>query len=166
MEALPSWQSIDNEDWSTKFEIYDDTTDDRGNPTKTVDEALRIWLYHWVQKGKENTVADALSRKEHEVLAISSTVPDWVADIEASYYNDTQYTNITQQLAVNTEAVPNYTLHPGILRYKGRICIGTNTDLRGKILTSLHASAIGGHSGIRATYQRVHKIFHWPHLKQ
>jgi hypothetical protein len=23
-----------------------------------------------------------------------------------------------------------------------------------------------GHSGIRATYQRVHRIFHWPHFKQ
>jgi hypothetical protein len=44
------------------------------------------------KKGKENTVADALSRKEHLVLAISSVVPAWIADIKASYTSDSVYT--------------------------------------------------------------------------
>jgi hypothetical protein len=44
------------------------------------------------KKGKENTVADALSRKEHLVLAISSVVPAWITDIEASYTSDSVYT--------------------------------------------------------------------------
>jgi hypothetical protein len=39
-------------------------------------------------------------------------------------------------------------------------------QLRDKILSSLHSSAIGGHSGIKATYQGVKRIFHWPNLKK
>jgi hypothetical protein len=54
----------------------------------------------------------------------------------------------------------------GVLRYKGKICIGDHSDLRTKILSSLHSSPIGGHSGSRATYQRVKRIFYWPKLKQ
>jgi hypothetical protein len=34
------------------------------------------------KKGTENRVADALSRKEHLVLAISSAVPSWIAEVE------------------------------------------------------------------------------------
>jgi hypothetical protein len=96
------------------------------------------------KKGKENTAADALSRKQHQVNAISSAVPTWITDIEASYHNDIHFTNIIQQLAINPEAVPNYTLHTGILRHNGRICVGSNTELKDSILSSLHSSSIGG----------------------
>jgi hypothetical protein len=34
------------------------------------------------KKGAENRVANALSRKEHSVLAISSAVPSWIAEVE------------------------------------------------------------------------------------
>jgi hypothetical protein len=53
-----------------------------------------------------------------------------------------------------------------VVRYKGKICIGSNSDLRQKLLSSLHASAIGGHYGIKATYQRIKRIFCWPGLKK
>jgi hypothetical protein len=139
--------------------------------TKAIQQKLLMKLLEFnytieYKRGKENTVVDALSRQEHEVSAISSVTPDWISDIEESYTNDEPYTTIIQLLAVNPHAVPHYTLHTGILRYKGRICIGTNTDLRWKILTSLHSSAVGGHSSIRATFQRVHKIFHWPKFEE
>jgi hypothetical protein len=118
------------------------------------------------KKGAENYVADALSRKEHILQAISSVIPCWTTDVEASYEGDKTYTDIIQQLLINDQAVLNYSVHAGILRFKGRICIGANTDLRNNILSSLHSSAIGGHSSIRATYQRVKKIFQWLNLKK
>ena len=34
-----------------------------------------------------------------------------------------------------------------------------------KLIAALHDSAIGGHSGIQATYQRVNKVFYWKGLK-
>jgi hypothetical protein len=118
------------------------------------------------KKGVENVVVDALSRKEQSVLAISSTIPAWISDIEESYHHDTTYTSLIEQLTVNDQAVPDYSLHSIILRYKGNICVGIHTDLISKILSSLHSSAIGDHSGIKATYQRAKRIFHWPGLKK
>jgi hypothetical protein len=118
------------------------------------------------KKGKENRAADALSRMDHSVSAISSAVPIWIADIEQSYTNDPFYSELIQQLAVNSQASLDYSLHTGILRYKGKICIGSATNLKDTISTSLHASAVGGHSGIRATYHRVKKLFHWPNMKK
>jgi hypothetical protein len=44
--------------------------------------------------------------------------------------------------------------------------VGNNTDLRSKIITSLHDSALGGHSSEAATYQRVKLVFHWTGLKK
>jgi hypothetical protein len=112
------------------------------------------------KKGQDNKVAAALSRKDIAVLATTSATPSWVSDIQASYTNDSHYTSILEQLAVNDQALPHYSLHVGIIRYKGRICIGNNNELKSKILSSLHSSAIGGHSGITATYHRVKRIFY------
>jgi hypothetical protein len=112
------------------------------------------------KKGKENKIADALSRVDHSLSAISSVIPTWVADIEASYHSDSTYTDLIQYLLVNCEAAPHYTLHSGILRFKGKICISKDDTLKTNILASLHSSVIGGHSGIRATLQRVKRLFH------
>lgn len=60
----------------------------------------------------------------------------------------------------------SYTLEAGLLRYKGRIYVGTGNDSRTKILESFHSSAIGGHSGRRATYHRLKRLFFWPKLKR
>jgi hypothetical protein len=118
------------------------------------------------KKGKENIAADALFRREHTLAAISSATPAWTTDIEESYEHDPHYTQLLEQLLVNPQVVSDHTDHSGILRFKGKICIGANTDLRTRILTALHSSPIGGYSGIKATYQRVKRIFYWPALKK
>jgi hypothetical protein len=106
------------------------------------------------KKGVKNAVVDALFRKNHSVLAITSSTPSWISDIEQHYGQDETYTQIIQQYLINTEAIPHYSVHVGILRYKGKIC------------SSLHSSPIGGHSGITATYHRVKRIFHWHQLRK
>jgi hypothetical protein len=89
-----------------------------------------------------------------------------VTGVENSYKSNYVYTNLITQLAVNSQVVPHYSLHSGIIRYKGRVCVGNDEALKNKILTSIHSSAIRGHSGIRVTLQRVKRIFYWPHLKR
>ena len=44
--------------------------------------------------------------------------------------------------------------------------MGHQPVLQSKILSSLHASAIGGHSGYEVTYKRVKHLFAWFKLKQ
>jgi hypothetical protein len=69
-------------------------------------------------------------------------------------------------LVVNDQAVPHYSPHSGIIRYKGKIYIGNDNELKNKIVSSLHSSAIGGHSSITATYHRVKRIFYWLNMKK
>jgi transposase InsO family protein/ribosomal protein L21E len=54
----------------------------------------------------------------------------------------------------------------GLLRYNGHIWVGTNSIAQNHILQALHSSGVGGHSGVRATYERVKNLFAWPKLKQ
>jgi transposase InsO family protein len=53
-----------------------------------------------------------------------------------------------------------------LLRYHGRIWVGQNLLAQNHILQALHSSGTGGHSGVRATYERVKQYFAWPKLKQ
>ncbi|KAL2245979.1 UNVERIFIED_CONTAM: Retrovirus-related Pol polyprotein from transposon [Sesamum indicum] len=53
----------------------------------------------------------------------------------------------------------------GVLKKGGKICIGSHGGIREKILKALHDSALGGHSGIHGTYQRIKLLFYWPTMK-
>jgi len=44
--------------------------------------------------------------------------------------------------------------------------VGNNELAQHHILQALHASGLGGHSGIQGTYHRVKALFAWPKLKQ
>ena len=99
-------------------------------------------------------------------LFTSAALPVWVTEVTKSYATDSKCQELMQQLTVSPNAIPNFTYTRGILRYKGKIYIGSTTDLRANILDTLHNSELGGHSGERATHQRVKLLFHWPGLKQ
>nr|XP_051192241.1 uncharacterized protein LOC127305750 [Lolium perenne]XP_051192242.1 uncharacterized protein LOC127305750 [Lolium perenne]XP_051192243.1 uncharacterized protein LOC127305750 [Lolium perenne] len=123
------------------------------------------------KKGTENLVADALSRQfqatdREQCNAISVSVPTWTTEILDSCQGDQEFTAKIQALAINKDSYPKFTLQAGVLRYKGRICIGSATDLRNKLFTAFHSSIFGGHSGNRVTLHRLKTKFFWPHLKQ
>lgn len=59
-------------------------------------------------------------------------------------------------------AVPGYTLQNGILRYHDKIVVSTTGNLRSQLIATIHASSVGGHSGIQATTQRAKLYFYWP----
>lgn len=73
--------------------------------------------------GIDNRVADALSCRDHseELSAISAPIPCWLSDIQRSYDSDGRAKELLTKLAVSASADPHFTLHHGILRYKGRI---------------------------------------------
>jgi hypothetical protein len=43
--------------------------------------------------------------------------------------------------------------------------VGHKTALQTKTINAFHASALGGHSGVQTTYQRVKRLFYWPSLR-
>jgi hypothetical protein len=68
-------------------------------------------------------------------------------------------------LSIDTATVGHYTLHHDIIKYKGHIWLGCHVPLRKKIISSLHDSAMGGHSEFLVTYRRIKQLFAWPAMK-
>lgn len=91
------------------------------------------------KKGVLNRVADALSRKVHQVMSISAAVPVWAQELYDSYLQDEHYKPILEQFLCNKDySTSDYTYHAGILRFKGKIVVGAQEDLKKKLLTALH----------------------------
>ncbi|KAL5861508.1 hypothetical protein ACOSQ4_002804 [Xanthoceras sorbifolium] len=89
------------------------------------------------KKGKENVVADGLSRAFQEVenpsyLALTATKPAWVQEVVESYYEDLKATALIPELLIGSQA---------------------NQEA--------HSSAMGGHSGIQGTIKRLQLYFFW-----
>lgn len=89
-----------------------------------------------------------------------------IIDITKSYHQDSACKKRLEQYTVSPpDQQSHYTFHSGILRYKGRILVGNSSGLREQLFSALHSSAIGGHSGMRATYHRLKKLFYWTGMK-
>lgn len=119
------------------------------------------------RKGKENVVADALSRVGHlyVIESVSSVQPQWIQELLNAYATDPKAQELLTQLAVQNSGVQGYTLEEGVIRYKNKLWVANNTALHTKIISAFHASPIGGHSGVQATYQRVKQLFFRKGLK-
>lgn len=119
------------------------------------------------KKGCENKAAYALSRVGH-VFAIQavSTAQPLAARGHQFLQCGHQGTGVTHKIGSFPGAEQGYILRQGLIRYQGSIWVGANSGLHTKLIESFHASPVGGHSGIQATYQRVKKLFCWEGIKQ
>lgn len=125
------------------------------------------------KSGIENKSADALSHHPSlesdnpliKCLAVSTMQPKWLNEVIQGYEQDETAGNLLSSLEIGN-LHDNFTLHNGIIRYKGRIWLGNNTQLQSKVLMALHTSPIGGHSGFPVTYRKVKSHFAWPLLKK
>ncbi|KAG8370608.1 hypothetical protein BUALT_Bualt13G0001100 [Buddleja alternifolia] len=66
---------------------------------------------------------------------------------------------------IDNTAYSEHSLESGILRMGSRICVGSNEDLRRRIIKSVHDTAVGGHSEVSSTYQRAKSLFIWPRMQ-
>jgi hypothetical protein len=120
------------------------------------------------KRGPENSSVGALSRVgEHfQISAMSAIIPVWIQEVLNSYVVDNEAQQLMQELAVHSPNEQGYILVDGLIRYKGKFWVGSNTAVQTKIIQVMHGSALGGHSGIQATYQRVNRLFCWKGLKK
>ena len=119
------------------------------------------------KKDKENMAADALSRVGHLMaLQVVSTVqPAWVQEVKNSYVTDSQAQEMLRTLAITSPDHQGYTLDKGIIWFQGKVWIGSNSALQTKLIAVCHSSALGGHSGVAATYHRLKRHFAWKGMK-
>jgi hypothetical protein len=119
------------------------------------------------KKGAENLAADALSRVSHlmTIQVCSEVQPAWLQEVLNSYLTDADAQRRLTELAIASPDAQGYELKDGLIRLRGRVWIGSNSALQTKLITAFHSSAIGGHSGADATYQRLKRLFAWTGLK-
>jgi hypothetical protein len=116
------------------------------------------------KKGEDNKVADALSRVGHvfSLHAVSAGVPLWLQEVVNSYAVDSKAQTLLMELAVTGTNSEGYAFQHGLIKLHGKMWIGANLGLQTKLIQAFHASALGGHSGALATYQRMNKLSVWP----
>jgi hypothetical protein len=74
------------------------------------------------KKGPENTVADALSRvgQHFQSSVVSVVLPIWIQEVLNSYSVDPNAQKLLQQLVVHSPDENGYSLHDGMIMFKGR----------------------------------------------
>ena len=91
--------------------------------------------------------------------------PRWLEIIVEGYEKDPLAQKLLSELALSSPNDQGYALDKGVIRYQGKIWLGSHSEAHDAVLKALHSSAIGGHSGMEATYQRVAALFIWPGMK-
>jgi hypothetical protein len=89
-------------------------------------------------KGKENVVADALSRLPHlfSLQAVSIVRPYWVQEVLNSYTTDPRAQELLQELSIHSPYTAGYSLENGLIRHNSKLWIGNNTTLQTKLVAT------------------------------
>lgn len=90
------------------------------------------------KQGRDNRVADALSRKledQEAVLAfISFPSADWIDELKSIYGSSEEIQEIINKLLQGQEGPKGYSLHQGLLLRKGKMVMVPATSFHDKIL--------------------------------
>ena len=93
-------------------------------------------------------------------MAITEAIPVWIDEVVKSYEDDARCIELIGKLSIDPTAVTHFSLQNGILMHDGKLVIGNTGNLKKQLLHSFHNSALGGHSGERATYHRLKLVFY------
>lgn len=119
------------------------------------------------KQGKDNVAADALSRVAHlfALQAVSILQPQWAQEMMNSNATYPKAQQLLTQLALASPDINGFSLEQGLIKRNNTIWIGQNSALQTKLIAAFHSSAIGGHSGVNATYHRLKQHFDRKGLK-
>lgn len=102
--------------------------------------------------GPQNNAADPRSRvPPGHLLAFSAPVPSLLQDLATTMQSDSTLADLLQHITIDPTQYPNYTLKDGFLLFEDCIVIPNNLALRQQLLTEMHTSNFGGHSGVTRT---------------
>jgi hypothetical protein len=88
-------------------------------------------------------------------MALSAIQLVWLDRVKDTYVADEFCQNTIASLPATPDSVPNFTWIGGILRYKHKIWVGNSKVLHNQILSTVHGSSLGGHSGFPVTYRKL-----------
>lgn len=111
-------------------------------------------------KGKNNVLADALSRRP-EINALSVVTADWKSLLLVEYSKD----SFACDLLDGNIQDDKHKLVNDVIYYKDRIYLTPGSKLKEKILQSMHDIPLAGHLGYFKTYRQVRERFTWKGFK-
>jgi hypothetical protein len=119
------------------------------------------------RKGKDNMAAYALSRVADmfAIQVVSMVQPQWIQEVLNSYTTDPHAQQLLSQLAIHSPVDKGYRLDQGLIKKNELVWIDNNSALQTKLIVACHSSALGGHSGVNATYNRMKRHFEWKGMK-
>ena len=141
--------------------------------------------------GKANKVADALSRKTYDTLAVMRMLPGELAneikdfeivivqgkmanlevrptileDIRKAQEED-EYVKKAQKFDEEAKKGEFTVSSDGTIRFKGRIYVPEAADLREQLLIEAHETPYSVHPGTTKMYQDLKKGYWWPGMKK
>jgi hypothetical protein len=125
------------------------------------------------KKGKENKVADALSRVFEDpglpgltCSLISFPNPDWLQELKLSYTTDPDTMILLQKLKDGSDIPKGYTMQQDLILKKGRLYIVKSSPFKRRILHYIHSNPQAGHSGYHKTVQRAKADFYWSGMRK
>ena len=110
--------------------------------------------------GKENSTADALSRRAESPMIHDvhlATVSIW-DEIIVSSTNDAYIVAMKAQAMENPQG--SFSWRQGLLFYKDRVVVPANSVICSNLLHEFHDSKLGGHSGVLRTYKELEQQFY------
>ena len=134
------------------------------------------------KKGQENKAADALSRRvstpspalslldgpssstlslaacheEAHFYLISFPCPTWLGILKESYHTDPEYQHLLTSMSTDS-ASPHFSLQNGLLLYKSKVFLSSNSPLKPLVLQHTHDSPLG--AGYLKTLHRIKHDF-------
>jgi len=121
-------------------------------------------------KGKENKVADALSRRIHGISEVILSRPksDLLDKVKAASILDADYSKLLseiQKTEVNLNGTAFKIDQKGLIWFKDRLYVPKNLDIKLFILNEMHKPSFSCHPGYQKMITTLRKQFFWPGLK-
>jgi hypothetical protein len=130
-------------------------------------EAQQKWLvkllgYDFVieyKRGLENSAADGLSRREEggQLSALSSPLPQWIEPIKEEVAREPELQQLVKRIQ-DEEALGPWSYKTGLIFYKDRIYLRSNSPLTTAIIHEFHS---GTHEGFNKMWHRLKAVFYW-----
>ena len=120
-------------------------------------------------QGKENVVADALSRTRHELFSLNLTVDlkdkilynlaadHWFPDVKVVIDSGSVLEGHYEGYSVNSE---------GFLLFRGSVYVPKIGDVRNLIMLEAHKALYSAHSGVKKMYANLKQHYFWPGMKR